>query len=495
MRTELPRHLTETVLDLLGEFRVVVVTGARQVGKSTLARAVLRQRPGGYLTLDQPDVRERAIADPLGLVSSTGDGLTVIDEVQLAPELLRAVKLAVDRDGRPGAFLLTGSANLLRMRDVSESLAGRAAYVELGPLTLSETTGAPPPRTTDAAFDSSSADAFLSALPASGAGSAGGLRDLVGEAVVGGGMPGTLGMDAQARRRWYAAYLSTFVERDLWQLGRVDDVVAFRRLYALAMLRTAGLLNRADLAADAALDHRTSSRYLDLLDIGYQLRTLPPYAASVTKRLVRMPKLFARDSGMAAHVCRVDTWADARETGLAGALFETWMLAELTAIDALSDAPSGAHFWRTSAGSEVDLLLERGTGLVGIEMKAAETIRWADSRALAAVRDEFGERFRMGVVAYLGSEARVLDDRIVAVPAWTLLGAGNEAPPARPAVTSGAAIVAARTRHGMRVAEAAALLGVDEATVRDWESTAYEDAPLSVVRTLAETLGVTVRLG
>ncbi len=235
-------------------------------------------------------------------------------------------------------------------------------------------------------------------------------------------MPGTLGMDAAARRHWYAAYISTFVERDLWQLGRVDDVMAFRRLFALCMLRTSGLLNRSDLAADAALDHRTISRYLDLLEIGYQIRTLTPYAATMGKRLVKMPKIFARDSGMAAHILRADTWESARETGSAGPLFESWMLSELLAVDAISGAGSSAHFWRTSAGSEVDLLLERGTALVGFEMKAGSTVRWADTRGLAAVRDSFPERFRMGVVAYLGDEPLVLDDRICAVPAWSLLG-------------------------------------------------------------------------
>ncbi len=149
------------MLDLLDQFRVVVVTGARQVGKSTLARAVLAQRPGTYLTLDRPDVRERATVDPLGLVADDAAGLTVIDEVQLVPELLRAVKLAVDRDERPGAFLLTGSSNLLRMRNVSETLAGRAAYVELGPLTMAERLGQPLPHAIEDAFAARSAEEFL----------------------------------------------------------------------------------------------------------------------------------------------------------------------------------------------------------------------------------------------------------------------------------------------------------------------------------------------
>ncbi len=499
---QLPRHLTSVVNRLLGEFRVVVITGPRQVGKSTLAKAVLRERPGTYLTLDQPDVRERALADPLGLVTASSEGTTVIDEVQLAPEILRSVKLAVDRDERPGAFLLTGSANLLRMRDVSESLAGRAAYLELAPLTLSERVGLPAPTAIEEAFAAPTTDAFLAALPSSPAVSPDILRDQLCHAVVEGGMPGVLGMGLEARRNWYSAYLSTFVERDLWQLGRVDDLLAFRRLYSLALLRTSGLLNRADLAADSALDQRTVNRYLDLLDLGYQTRTIAPFSANLGKRLVKMPKLFARDSGMAAHVMRIDSWAAAQSAGLTGQLFETWMLSELSAIESLSASASTMHFWRTAAGSEVDLLLERGTSLVGVELKSSSTVRWNDTRGLRGLRDSMGERFRRGIIAYLGDEVRVLDDRICAVPAWLLVGGhGRTLATARPGDEQTCRedregwLVAARVSTGMRVTEVAALLGVNETQVAQWEASDYEDAPLRVVRRLAETLGVSVRLG
>jgi hypothetical protein len=498
-RTHLPRHLAAVVDRLLKSFRVVVITGPRQVGKSTLARSILRGRPGTYLTLDQPDIRERALADPLGLVTANTEGTTVIDEVQLAPELLRSVKLAVDRDERAGAFLLTGSANLLRMRDVSETLAGRAAYLELAPLTLSERTCTPAPTTIEEAFCSSTAEVFLESLPSAGT-STDLLRDQLCAAVVQGGMPGVLGMGLEARRSWYAAYLSTFVERDLWQLGRVDDLLAFRRLYSLALLRTAGLLNRADLASDSALDQRTVNRYLDLLDLGYQTRSLSPFSANLGKRLVKMPKVYARDSGMAAHVMRIDSWAAAESAGLSGQLFETWMLGELSAIESLSASASAMHFWRTAAGSEVDLVLERGASLVGVELKSSSTVRWNDTRGLRALRDGLGDRFRLGVIAYLGDEARMLDDRICAVPAWALVGGHALAPRdlAGASVAQEApaqSLRAARLSVGMRVSQVADLLGVDGDLVTRWEDSGYEDAPLSVVRRLAETLGVTVKLG
>lgn len=500
-RGHLPRHLKTVADRLLREFRVVVITGPRQVGKSTLARAMIQNRPGTYLTLDQPDVRERALADPLGLVTAHSEGTTIIDEVQLAPELMRAVKLAVDRDERPGAFLLTGSANLLRMCDVSETLAGRAAYLELAPLTLSERVGLPAPTTIESAFAASSAPEYAASFSYEPNAPAAALRAQLCSSVIEGGMPGVLGMGPEARRDWYAAYLSTFVERDLWQLGRVDDLMAFRRLYSLALLRTSGLVNRTDLAADATLDQRTVNRYLDLLDVGYQTRMLAPFSANLGKRLVKMPKLYARDSGMAAHVMRVDSWDLALSAGLAGPLFETWMLGELSAIESVSPSRSHLHFWRTAAGSEVDLLLERGDSLVGVELKSSSTVRWNDTRGLRALRDSMGERFRMGVIAYLGDEVRVLDERICAVPAWVLVGGTSldvDRTGGEPSICRegpGRTLAEARRTAGMRVAEVAALLGVDDGVVAQWEAAGYEDAPLSAVRRLAETLGVTVRLG
>lgn len=497
----LPRHLAGVVDGLLDAFRVVVVTGARQVGKSTLARAVLERRPGSYLTLDRPDVLERATRDPLSIAEAHACGLTVIDEVQLAPDLLRTVKLAVDQDERPGAFLLTGSANLLRMSAVTESLAGRAAYVELGPLTLSERLCTPLPRTLDAAFASRTAEEFLAALPVGEPAAAFDLREAVCDAVVTGGMPGTLSMSAEVRRRWYDSYLSTFVERDLWQLGRVDDVPAFRRLYALAMLRTAGLVNRSDLAADAGMDHRTVTRYLDLLDVGYQLRTLTPYATSASKRLVKMPKIYARDSGMAAHISRIENWETALATGAAGRLLEGWAIGELLALDALAGTGSAASFWRTSAGSEVDLLLERGTDIVAIEVKASATVRWSDARALIGLRATFGSRFRMGIIAYLGAEVRMLGDRVCAAPIWTLLGACAESPllarEARAAygAATGGVLAGALAVAGLNLEEIAVAVGADPEMVAQWERDSWESAPLWAVRRIARELGLSVRVG
>jgi predicted AAA+ superfamily ATPase len=414
----IPRHAIQAVLWRLGFLRVVVVTGARQVGKSTLARQVLDQLGGTYLTLDEPATLATASSDPDGLVAET-HGLTVIDEVQRAPDLLRAVKLAVDRDPRPGRFLLTGSANLLTMRTVAESLAGRAGYLELLPLAWSEVVRAPLPTSIDAAFAAASAGEFLTALPAPPEGAAAAAR----EQALAGGMPATLGFDRQQRRAWYDGYRITFLERDLRQLSEITAIPEFGRLMSLALLRTGGLLNKSGLAVDAGLSVSTVDRYLSLLQVAYQVRLLQPYFVNLGKRLVKSPRLFAVDTGAVAWAAQLTDWAAAAATARDGALLETFALSDIMAWDGLS-GESRYSFWRTGAGAEVDLVIERGEAVVGIEIKSSVSVGARDLSGLRALRADLGPRFKLGILAYLGGEARVLDPTLVAVPLASLLGVG-----------------------------------------------------------------------
>jgi predicted AAA+ superfamily ATPase len=275
----LKRHALDLIIGHIGVFRVIVLTGARQVGKSTLARMVLDRTPGTYLTLDDPVTLERATRDPDGLVASR-DGLLVIDEVQRAPDLLRAIKLVVDRDPSPGNFLLTGSANLLGLRNVTESLAGRAIYLELLPLSWSEIVGAPCPTTIDDAFAADSAQDFLSTLRLPAVASATNAQ----ERALAGGMPEAYALDASLRWRWYQSYRTTFLERDLRQLSEISNVPDFNRLTNLSLLRSGGLLNKSSLAVDAQLSRPTVDRYLNLLQVAYQIRLLQPYFANPTNR-------------------------------------------------------------------------------------------------------------------------------------------------------------------------------------------------------------------
>jgi len=418
----------ERITRLLDVFPVVVITGARQVGKTTLARLVMEGADGLYVTLDELAVADRAARDPRGLVRGLTEGLLVIDEVQLVPDLLREVKLAVDEE--PGRrFLLTGSANLLKMKHVTESLAGRSAWLELGPLLWSELGGLERPRTVKAAFDARSAEEYAATVSAQAGPADNSALDAVRRLTVSGSMPGVIPLDGEMRYAWYEAYRTTFLERDLRQLGSVDNLPDFNRALALVMHRTGNVLNMSSLGSDVGVTHKTIKRYLGLLETGYQLRFLPPYFANVGKRLVRSPKIFACDVGLAAYIMGVRSWLEAVGSGREGALLETWVIAEVLALDSLAARPAAPHYWRTSGGAEIDLVLERGEAVVGIEVKSRATIRYADTAALRSLRTDLDGRFKLGIIANLGTEVRVVDDRIVVVPVPMLLGAGSPAIP------------------------------------------------------------------
>ncbi len=417
MERLLRRHACRQVELLLRSFPLVAVTGARQVGKSTLARQILEELDGTYVTLDDPAGLSRAAEDPAGFVRHA-DGLLVVDEIQLTPELLPVIKAEIDRDRRPGRFLITGSANLLRMRQVTESLAGRSAWVELAPLLWSEIAEMPPSALIDEAFAASDADSFLREVGAPVDRHAQTAR----KRAILGGMPEPLRLDGRARRAWYDAYRQTFVERDLRQLSRIENLPDFSRLTALALLRTSGLLNLSDLAADAGLNHATARRYLNILEVAYQVFELSPFFANVGKRLVKRPKLYANDVGMAAHVANFDSWEAAETAGRAGALFETWVVNELRALDKFSERRASVYYWRTSAGAEVDLVFERGADVVAVEVKASATVRWQETRGIRALREDLGERFKLGIIAHLGDEPQLLDRSLCMVPVASLLG-------------------------------------------------------------------------
>ncbi|HJW74927.1 MAG TPA: ATP-binding protein [Thermoleophilia bacterium] len=415
----LQRHAMRRLRALLAAFPVVALTGARQVGKTTLARMLLDQEGGTYRTLDAMLARTQAQEDPEGFVQA--DDLLVIDEVQLAPDLLRAIKLAIDRDRRPGRFLITGSADLLRLRTVTETLAGRSAWLELGPLTWAEIEAAPPPDAIDAAFDARSAQAFVTLLKEPAPGWASQAR----RRAIEGGMPPTLGLDPAMRREWYDAYRQTFLERDLRRLSEIENLPEFSRLLSLSLLRTGGVLNKHELAADAALKYPTARRYLNILEVACQLRLLPPFLPNIGKRLVKSPKLYATDGGMASHVANIGSWDDAASMGREGALFETWAVNELTAIDGASSARSRIMYLRRSHGPEVDVVLERGDSIVGIEIKGSATVSSRDLAGLRSLRDDLGGRFRLGMVAYLGDTAEIVDGSLCVVPIASLLGAAT----------------------------------------------------------------------
>jgi len=408
------RGLEAVVERALRAFPVVILTGARQTGKTTLVRHLPSAPPRTFRTLDDLRVLEQAEREP-DLLVHDAERLT-LDEVQRAPDLLRAVKRAVDERRRAGRFLLTGSANLLLMRRVSETLAGRAIYLRLCGFTEAEKAGSGTPAPWSellAAADAEAARRLLTSRPS--------WPGRWWEAAHEGGYPPVLALSRTERSQWFEGYVATYLERDLQQVAAISALADFRRLLRIAALRLGGLLNQADLARDAALTRPTAHRYLGLLDISFQARLLPAYAVNPTKRLVKSPKLYWSDTGLAAHLAGL---ADAEElrTGLrCGAFLENLILNELDAWRECVAPRPQVFYWRTSTGVEVDFVVEQQGRLLPIEVKAATRATAADAAGVERFLTEH-RRARVGLVVHAGAELYALSPRVVAVPVARLLG-------------------------------------------------------------------------
>lgn len=401
----LPRLAGRALERALAAAPVVVVTGARQTGKSTLVRTLGSLSEHVYLTLDDLDVRAQALEDPDGLVRR-GRRL-VLDEVQRSPDLLLSIKRVVDEEGRePGRFVLTGSANLLLMKQVSESLAGRAVYLNLWPLTRQELEGEGRAGYWGELFEHPF-DAWPEVVVGSEA------RESWRERAVVGGYPvpaHTLDGE-EARSLWFRGYVQTYLERDLQELTSIASLPDFRRLMRVCALRVGGVENQSDMARDAGISQSTAHRWLGLLETSYQLVRLTPYAANRTKRLVKSPRVFWSDTGLALAVA---------DEAPRGAHLENLVLSDLLAWRDAELKPPQLLYWRTRAGEEVDFVIERRGELVGIEVKAGAKPSFSDARHLRTFRDEYGDRVRGCLVLHDGDAVERLTEGVWAMPWWRL---------------------------------------------------------------------------
>ncbi len=387
---------------------VVVLMGARQTGKSTLVQNETSLSDHLYLTLDDPDVREQARLAPDELLRRAPR--LVLDEVQREPDLLLAVKRAVDA-GQPranGRFVLTGSANLLLMRRVSESLAGRATYATLRPLSRRERLGRGLPGIWSELL-STPIDEWAE-LVADGEGAPVDWREWAGHS--GYPVPALELPDPAARSLWFDGYIRTYLERDLQDLSVVADLVDFRRLMRAVCHRLGGLLNQAEIARDTGIPRATVQRYLNLLEASFQTVRLPAYSVNRTKRLIKGPKLYWSDPAL-AH------WLGGGGE-LTGAHLENLVLADLLVWrDGQIPAPE-LLYWRTTTDREVDFVIESGGRLLAIEVKASEA-RYPDTAGLRQFRDEYADHFAGGLLLHGGTKLQRMSDGILAAPWWCVL--------------------------------------------------------------------------
>jgi uncharacterized protein len=403
----LPRLLSGAVQRVAQAMPVVVVTGARQTGKSTLVSELL---PGKrtYLTLDDLDVRALAERTPEELVGRPGP--MILDEVQRVPDLLLAVKREVDRDRSPGRFILTGSANLLVMKAVSESLAGRAAYLTLWPMTRRERIGEGVAGRWPELFKhpSESWHELLGPEEEDGVD----WREVATEG--GYPVPAVEFRDPVDRAIWWDGYVRTYLERDLQDLSAITNLVDFRRLMGAACHRVGQLMNQTELGRDIQLPQPTVRRWLNLLEASYQLVSLPAYAVNRTKRLIKAPKLYWSDTGLALRLAGLP--------GPTGSHLENLVLADLLAWRevALPDRPD-LFYWRTAGGEEVDFVVELGSKLLAVEVKATSHPRAFDARHLRSFRDEYGDAVHGGLLLHAGKATEWLGPRLLAVPWWRVV--------------------------------------------------------------------------
>jgi uncharacterized protein len=405
----LPRSAARLLERALEASPVVVLMGARQTGKSTLARSERFLEGRLYLTLDDLAERERAREAPADLVRSAPK--LTLDEVQREPRVLLAIKQAVDEDRprRPGRFLLTGSANLLLMHRVSDSLAGRAIYVSLWPLTRRERLGLGRPGIWSELHATPVAGWLelvegLEAAPA----------DWRREAFTGGyPTPATELRDDQARALWFDGYVRTYLERDLQSLASIDNLVDFRRLMRAACLRVGGKLNQTELGRDTRIPRATVQRYLDLLETSYQLVRLPAYSVNRTKRLIKGPKLYWSDTGLALSLAGVSAPSGAHLENLVLTDLLVWRDGQVPAPEIL--------YWRTTTDREVDFVVEQNDRLLAIEVKATTKPTLGDTEGLRLFRDEYPDRFVGGLLLHCGTTTQWMSRGILATPWWRML--------------------------------------------------------------------------
>ena len=439
-----PRDLNPQIGAALDTFRVVVLHGARQCGKTTLAQAVAAERGGTYTTLDDPLVRAAALDDPQTFLHNQPHPL-VIDEIQLGGDrLVRAVKMAVDDQGGPGRFLLTGSTNFLTVPTISESLAGRAAILQLRPLSQREIAAhadvvndpAAPGRVGIVAANFESAISAWFRDDVRLGTSAGTARDAYLRFLCRGGYPEPFELTGTSRRRWFDSYVTTVLNRDVVDLGDLRAGPALARLIRLAAASTATEVNLSDWARRIGLDRRTVEGYLGWMHTVFLIHELPAWTRNRARRAIKRPKLHMADTGLAAALLRLDASGLRTPTAtMTGPLVETFVVNEIAQQISAADEAIDMYHFRDNTGREVDIVLERTDGsVVAVEAKASASPAPSQLRDVAWLRDRSDQTepgtFAAGVLLHTGTHALKLGDRLYVLPIdrlWT--SSGPSVPP------------------------------------------------------------------
>ncbi|OGR00350.1 MAG: hypothetical protein A2505_08465 [Deltaproteobacteria bacterium RIFOXYD12_FULL_55_16] len=420
------RSILDSVVTRLQHEDVIALTGARQTGKTTLCETQLPQLlelPFTYISFDDPDERLRFQRAAVSVLESLATPLVILDEVQKIPQLFDPLKLVVDRERKLPSisrrkFVLTGSSQLLMMKNIRETLAGRIALCEMYPFSLLELTGQSGPTLLSLIWQNqciSSQDVErFQVIPPQRARQ---LRALRGEHQLWGGYPPVWQRQgASERLNWLKDYRKTYLERDIADVGQVANIDTFALAQKLLCARTANLLSISEVARDLGVAVNTVKRYLELLAMSFQCFLLPPWHENIGKRLVKSPKLYFPDAGLNRAILG--------ELSLSrGAAYESWVFAELLKWKQLQDMAPEFYFYRTSAGMEIDFLLAGEKGIIPIETKSSKQVTAADGRSVAAFLSEHRRAAKVGLVIYAGDEMVEIRKNVWGVPDWHLFGA------------------------------------------------------------------------
>ena len=411
------RNITGELKAALKDTPVVMLVGARQTGKTTLVRHLAEHfHPAQYVTFDDLALRAAALASPQGFLSGFR-GAVVLDEIQKVPELLPAIKMAVDRDRTPGKFILTGSANVLTLPRVSESLAGRMALFALYPLSQGELAGKRE-SFLDAIFKKSLSARRLPPLAS---------KDLW-QIITRGGYPeAQLRHGPQRRAQWFRDYTNTILQRDIKDLAQIEGLVQLPAMLSLLAARVGSLLNQAELSRALQMPQTTSKRYLSLFETTFLIWRLPPWSTNLGKRLVKTPKLYFTDSGLVMHLAGAAAENMARGHALSGVLLENFVIGELQRQSSWSHTQPRMYHFREQTGKEVDMVLEAADGrCVMVEIKQGDAVRPDDFKSLRWTAEQMGRRFLRGIVLYTGREMIPYGRSFWAIPVQALWSPGEE---------------------------------------------------------------------
>ena len=407
MTNYVPRELTDSIEKALNQMPVVILSGLRQTGKSTLLLHDPRFSGRKYISLDDFAVLTAANQNPEGLLQN--EEAITLDEAQKCHDLLTVIKIIVDRKRKHGRFLLSGSANLALLGHVTETLAGRAIYLTLQPFSRREIYR----RIQKPPFLKEFIEKQMISPEER-------MEPIAPNEILLGGMPLVCGESLDNAWTWFKGYEQTYIERDVRQLSQITDLVSFRTLAQLAALRTGQIFKISELARDAKLNAATASRYLHLLETSFLIRRIPPFLKNRSQRLIKSPKLYVTDSGLACYLAGVRSLDPLADETMLGALMETYVVQNLTAILEAHVPDAQVFFWNEQGRYEVDLVIELNRKVIAIETKSGT--RW-DRGDLAGLH-AFMERTPQcvaSVLAYNGTETVSLGPKLWAIPIGRLL--------------------------------------------------------------------------